>query len=135
MKNRSITTKKSSQTMGAYSQGVVVPIGNTDMIFVTGQIAQDENGVPIAPDDIEAQTHDVFKRIEAILNGAGASLDNVVKVVIYVTDINDFSKISPIRNQYFAKSKPVSTLVEISATVKQGCNIEIDVIAVKHNEA
>jgi len=59
------------------------------------------------------------------------TLDDVVKAVIYVKNINDFSKISPIRNKYFAKSKPVSTLIEISNTVKQGCDIEIDVIAMK----
>jgi 2-iminobutanoate/2-iminopropanoate deaminase len=59
------------------------------------------------------------------------TLDDVVKAVIYVKNINDFAKISPIRNKYFAKSKPVSTLIEISNTVKQGCDIEIDVIAMK----
>jgi 2-iminobutanoate/2-iminopropanoate deaminase len=59
------------------------------------------------------------------------TLDDVVKAVIYVTNIKDFAKISPIRNKYFANSKPVSTLIEISNTVKQGCDIEIDVIAMK----
>jgi enamine deaminase RidA (YjgF/YER057c/UK114 family) len=54
-----------------------------------------------------------------------------VKAIIYVTHIEDFAKISPIRNEYFAKSKPVSTLVKINKTVKDGCDIEIEVIAIR----
>ena len=46
-------------------------------------------------------------------------------------DINDFAKVSPIRNKYFANSKPVSTLVEVNSLVKKGCKIEIEVIAIK----
>ena len=69
--------------------------------------------------------------IFAIGQIAIALLDDVAKAVIYVKNINDFSKISPIRNKYFRKAKPVSTLIEISNTVHKGCDIEIDVIAVK----
>jgi len=121
----------SAEIMGAYSHGISVPIGDKEMIFVTGQIAMDKNGEAVAPDDIEKQTEYVFGAIDDILKNGGASLDDVVKAVIYVKDVNDFSKISPIRNKYFEKSKPVSTLVEISNTVHEGCDIEIDVIAVK----
>ena len=81
--------------------------------------------------DIEKQTEFIFEAIDSILKEADSSLDNVVKTVIYVKDVNDFSKISPIRNKYFEKSKPVSTLVEISNTVRKGCDIEIEVIAIK----
>lgn len=73
----------------------------------------------------------MFKNIQKILNEAGASLDDVIKATIFVTDMNDFQKISPIRNKYFAKSKPVSILVEIKRTVKEGCKVEIEVIALK----
>ena len=51
--------------------------------------------------------------------------------VIYVTDISKFKEISEIRNRYFLSSKPVSTLVEISKTVKDGCDVEIEVIAIR----
>ena len=85
----------------------------------------------MAPGDIEKQTEYIFNTINDILKAGDASLDDVVKAVIYVKDVNDFSKISPIRNKYFEKSKPVSTLVEMSNTVRKRCDIEIDVIAVK----
>ena len=116
---------------GIYSDFKVVDLGNKEIIFVAGQIARDENGA-IAPDNIETQTEFVFKSVEKILKEANSSLDDVVKAVVYLTNIKDFSKVSKIRNKYFEKSKPVSTLVEISATSRPGCNIEIEVTAVRN---
>lgn len=126
-----INPKDSAEIMWAYSHGLKVDIWDSEMIFVTGQIAMDKNWNAIAPDNIEKQTEYVFESIKKILFEANSTLDDIVKVVIYVTNINDFSKISPIRNKYLADSKPVSTLIEINKTVKEGCNIEIDVIAIK----
>ena len=121
----------SAEIMWAYSHGICVNIWNSDMIFVTGQIAMDQSGKAIAPDDIEKQTHYVFESIENILNESWSWLDDVVKAIIYLTNMNDFAIVSPIRNVYFKNSKPVSTLVEINKTVKEWCNIEIEVIAIK----
>jgi reactive intermediate/imine deaminase len=117
--------------MGSYSHGIKVDIGDSEMIFVTGQIAMDKDGNAVAPDDIVRQTEFVFENIQNILQAGGASIDDVVKAVIYVTDISKFSEISAVRNKYFINSKPVSTLVEINKTVKDGCDIEVEVIAVK----
>jgi reactive intermediate/imine deaminase len=116
---------------GAYSDGIKVSIGDREMIFVTGQIAKDKNGDAVAPGDIQAQTRFVFENIKKILVEGGASIDDVVKAVIYVTDISKYKEVSAIRNEYFKNAKPVSTLVEINKTVKEGCDIEIEVIAVK----
>jgi len=131
MEKHFLNPKNFTQTMGAYSHGVKIDIGDSEMIFVTGQIALDKDGNAVAPDDIVKQTEFVFKNIQTILQEGGASLDDVVKAVIYVTDISKFKDISAIRNKYFTISKPVSTLVEISRTVKDGCDIEIEVIAIK----
>lgn len=117
--------------MGAYSHGLKVDIGDSEMIFVTGQIAMDRNGNAVAPQDIEEQTTYIFERIQDILQQAGASLDDVVKAVIYITDMEQYPKVSEIRDRYFKEARPVSTLVEINKTVKDGCDIEIDVIAIK----
>jgi 2-iminobutanoate/2-iminopropanoate deaminase len=130
LKNKKVLIPDGSGEKENYSHGISVPIGDKEMIFVTGQIAA-KDGKAIAPDSIEEQTEFVFKAINDILSAGGSSLDDVVKAVIYVKDVNDFSKISPIRNKYFKKAKPVSTLIEISNTVHEGCDIEIDVIAVK----
>lgn len=126
-----INPKDSAEIIGAYSHGLKVDVGDAEMIFVTGQIAMDKNGKAVAPDDIIKQTEFVFENIQAILNEAKASLDDVVKTVIYVTDISKFKDISAVRNRYFEKAKPASTVVEINKTVKEGCDIEIEVIAIK----
>ena len=131
MFKESLLPEGAAEIMGAYSQGLKVDIGNNkEMIFVTGQIAQDANGNVVC-DDIEGQTEYVFNCIQSILKEGNASLDDVVKAQIFLTDINDFSKVSPIRNKYFANSKPVSTMVEVSNLVKKGCKIEIEVIAIR----
>ncbi len=116
---------------GIYSDIKVIDLGDKELIFVAGQIAQDKNGA-IAPDDIELQTEFVFRFISGILEKAGFSLDDVIKAVIYLTNIEDFPKVSKIRDKYFQKAKPVSTLVEISATSRPGCNIEIEVTVVRN---
>ncbi|MBI2196187.1 RidA family protein [Candidatus Daviesbacteria bacterium] len=126
-----IESREAAKKLGAYSHGYSVEVGGAKIIFTTGQIALDKEGNVVAPDNIEKQTEFVFESLQNILKEAGASLDDVVKATIYVTDINDFPKISPIRNKYFQNSEPVSTLVEVSKLVKEGCKVEIEVIAVK----
>ena len=115
----------------AYSPGIKVDIGDSEMIFVAGQIAKDKDGNIVAPNDITKQTEFVFQKIEQILKCGGASIDDVVKAVIYVTRISDFEKISAVRNKYFSNCKPASTLIEISKTTYEGCNVEIEVIAIR----
>lgn len=129
MKKEKITPNSFTPTMGAYSHGMSVGIGNSKWVFVTGQIAMDKEG-NVVSSDIEVQTKFVFENIKTILSDAGASIDDVVKAQIFLTDISDFSKVSPIRNEYFKISEPVSTLVEVSSLVKEGCKIEIEVIAI-----
>lgn len=131
MFKESLMPEGGAEIMGAYSHGLKVDLeNNKEMIFVTGQIAQDSNGNVVC-EDIEGQTEYVFECIQKILKEADSSLDDVVKAQIFLTDINDFPKVSPIRNKYFANSKPVSTLVEVNSLVKKGCKIEIEVIAIK----
>lgn len=126
-----INSKDSAKKLGAYSHGYKIDVGDSEIIFTTGQIALDKDGNVVGIGDIEAQTEFVFESLQNILKEAGASLDDVIKATTYVTDINDFPKISPIRNKYFKTAEPVSTLVEVNKLVKENCKIEIEVIAVK----
>lgn len=64
-----------------------------------------------------------MKEINDILKQAGASLDNVIKAVIYLKDMNDFKVVSPIRAEYFKNSMPVSTMVEVRGFVRKGSNL------------
>ncbi len=117
--------------MGEYSHGIKVPLPGADLIFLTGQKAMDSNENVVAPGDPEKQTEYVFESIRKILAEAGATINDIVKAQIYVTDMNDFPVISKVRNRYFAKCKPVSTLVEVNCLSKKGCLVEVAVTAVK----
>lgn len=118
------------ETRGVYSPAKKIDIGGAFLIFVSGQqVGKNENNEAIT-DDIEEQTELVFQAIEKTLQAAGASIDDVVKAQIFLTDINDFSKISAVRDKWFAKSKPVSTLLEVSSMTRKGAKIEVEVTAV-----
>jgi len=107
----------------------MVTLGDAKLFFVTGQVAQDNDGKVVAPLDAAIQTEFVFKRVSSILEDAGMSMDDVVKAQIFVTNMKDLPIISKIRNEYFKNSRPVSTLIEVSRLVKEGCCVEIEVIA------
>ena len=115
----------------AYSQSVLVPCGDKELLFVTGQLPQDSEGNVVAIGDVKAQTKQVFSRISTILAEAGFSLDDVVKVQIFVTDIKNGKIISGVRDEMFKKSRPASTFVEVTGFVKEDCALEIEVIVVK----
>ena len=127
-----INSDQFAKRLGAYCHGYVVKIGDTELIFTTGQIALDKDGNVLYPDDPAKQTEFIYEALQTILQQAGATLDDVVKTTLFLTDMNDFSKISSVRNKYFKTSEPVSTLVEVSKLIKPGCRVEIEVIAVKH---
>jgi 2-iminobutanoate/2-iminopropanoate deaminase len=114
---------------GTYSHGYSVSLGDARMIFVTGQIPIDEAG-NVVSEDIGDQTRFVFERIKSILGAAGASMLDVVKAQIFLTDISDFSVVSTIRDEYFRDGRPASSLVEVSALVREGCNVQIEATAV-----
>lgn len=116
--------------IGAYSNGLSIPIGDKNLIVLTGQQAIGTDGNTVFPNEADKQTEFIFERIETLLNEADASLANAIKVVIYVTNMDDFSKISPIRNKYLGEARPVSTLVEVSRLTSPGCVVEIDLIAI-----
>ena len=131
--NTKINPPNFTKAVGAYSQGLKVDIGDKAMVFVSGQLAMDPDGNPVAPEDISAQTRYIFENIKTILMNAGAGLEDVVKVQIFLTDISQFSQVSAVRNEYLDHIRPVSTLVEISRTVRDGCDVEIEVIAITGN--
>ena len=120
-------------TFGYYSQAVKIDLGTKTMILVAGQIALQEDGTPVAPGDFTVQTHFVFKRIQRVLEEAGASLDDVVKALFFITDAGKYNEVSAVRNEYFAIARPASAMVEISNTVAKGCDVEIEVMAMIDN--
>lgn len=130
-KIRSVNPQSLKLPTKAYSQGVLIPLGNTEILFVTGQIAQDADGNVVAPNNAKVQTEIVFSRISDVLKEGGMTMDNVVKAQIFLTNIKDSSVVSNVRDEVFKVSRPVSTLVGVSGLVKEGCCVEIEVTAIK----
>ena len=117
------------KTRGAYTPCKKIDMGNYYMIYVSGVQAPQNDNHEVITDDIAEQTKLVFEDISKILKLAGASLDDVIKAVIYLTDMNDFDIVSPIRAEYFKNSMPVSTLVEVNGMTRKGSKIEVEVTA------
>lgn len=117
--------------IGVYTPAKKIDCGSYYLVYVSGiqAHASQENNSRVDSDDIEIQTHQVFSDIGDILNSAGATFDDVIKAVIYVTDMREFEKVSKIRADYFKNSMPVSTLVEVNRMVRDGAKIEIEVTA------
>lgn len=114
---------------GVYTPAKKIDLGDSYLIFVSGVQAPQGDLNEVATEDVAEQTKLVFEEINHILKQAGATLDDVVKAVIYLKDINDFEIVSPIRAEYFKNSMPVSTMVEVSGFVRKGSKIEIEVTA------
>ena len=131
MQKQKINSSDFAERMGAYSHGYKIDVGDSVLIFTTGQIAMDKAGNVLHPGDAGKQAEFIFESLQKILNEVDAGLDDVIKATIFVTNMDDFAKISPVRNKYFKNSEPVSTLIEVSKLVKEGCLLEIEVIAVK----
>jgi 2-iminobutanoate/2-iminopropanoate deaminase len=116
---------------GAYSPGVKVELPGGALLFVTGQLAVDAAGHAVAPGDVTAQTEFVFQLIGAVLAKAGMDFDDVVRAQTYLTDMGDFQKFSAVRDRYFGRARPASTLLEVKGLAKPECVVEIEVTAMK----
>jgi 2-iminobutanoate/2-iminopropanoate deaminase len=100
-----------------------------DLLFISGIAAIAADGSVVAPGDVVAQTEFILHTMGAILTTAGASFADVLKVTVYLTDVEDRTKINPVRQKYFGSAKPASTLVEISKLVLPGLLVEIEAVA------
>jgi reactive intermediate/imine deaminase len=100
-----------------------------DLLFVSGFVPVDGEGQLVGGDDVVAQTRQVFANLAAVLAAAGATFADVVKVTVYLTDIEDRARINPVRQDIFRDSRPASTLVEVSALATPGAKVEIDAVA------
>jgi reactive intermediate/imine deaminase len=98
-----------------------------DLLFVSGCTGTDKNN-QLVSDDVVEQTRQVFRNMQAILAAAGASFADVLKVTVYLTDINDRPLINPIRQQVFGAARPASTLVEVSRLASPGAKVEIEAV-------
>lgn len=125
-----ITPKNWQQTRGTYTPAKKIDLGNCYLIFVSGQQARKNENNEAFTDDITCQTENVFEQLNEILLSAGATMKDVVKAQIYLTDMNDFKEVSKIRDKWFAESKPVSTMFEVKGMTRKGAKVEIELTAI-----
>jgi 2-iminobutanoate/2-iminopropanoate deaminase len=100
------------------------------LLFVSGVVPVDANGRLVGGDDVVAQAERVFANMRAVLAAAGASLADVVKVTVFLTDVDDRPRINPVRQRVFGSARPASTLVEVRRLAVPGARIEVEAVAV-----
>ena len=99
-----------------------------DLLFVSGCVPVDGEG-RLVSGDVVAQARQVFANVEAVLAAAGASFADVVKVTVFLTDVDDRAAVNTVRKEVFGATRPASTLVEVSRLAIPGARIEVEAVA------
>ena len=124
-----ITTDKAPKPIGPYSAGVRVG----DLVFTAGQIGLDPLTGEVVPGGIQAETRQVFRNLQGILEAAGSSLQGIVKTTVFLRDMNDFTQMNAIYAEFFSQDYPARSTVQVSALPK-GVAVEIEAIALISNQ-
>ena len=111
---------------GLHAQAVMVAGHGT--IYVSGQVAVDGQGAAVG-DDVATQARVIFERIAQYLAEFGATLDDVVKITTFLTDMETYDQFSAVRSSFFPDGKPASSTVEVSALSQPDFLIEIEAVA------
>lgn len=127
MDKKVIKTDRASAPVGPYSQAVKA--GN--LIFCSGQIAIDPGTGILVDSNIDAETTRVMENLKAVLEAAGSSLNDVIKVTIFLRDMNDFKRVNEVYASYFQEPYPARAAVQ-AACLPKGAGIEIECIALTH---
>jgi 2-iminobutanoate/2-iminopropanoate deaminase len=130
---KQLHTDQLSAPSGHFSQGVIASASGR-MVFISGMIARDVDGRVIGAGDIEAQTRQVCENLNRAVGAAGGTLNDVVRVDVFVRNIEHFDAIHRVRREYFDAPAPASTLLEVSKMVSPEMLIEINAIAVIDDE-
>ena len=101
-----------------------------NLVFVSGVVPVDDDGGLVGGDDVAAQARQVFANMGRVLAAAGAGFGDVVKVTVFLTDVDDRPAINPVRQEIFGTARPASTLVEVSRLAIPGAKIEVEAVAV-----
>lgn len=109
---------------------VLAVSGAQRLVFVSGQVPRALDGSPVAPGDMAGQIRHLGENIRLCLEAAGATLDDLVKITCYTTDIEEFHRHADVRNRYFGKAMPTSTAVEVRRLGHPDWLVEIEAIAV-----
>lgn len=128
MKHQIIETLDAPRAIGAYSQGVTA--GN--VLYLSGQIPLDPATMELVQGGITQEIHQVFRNLAAVASAAGTSLDSVVKLNVYLTDLAHFGEVNTIMATYFSLPYPARAVVGVAA-LPRGANIEADAVLTLEN--
>lgn len=123
MSKTPIHTGGAPSAIGTYSQANQT--GN--LVFLSGQIPLVPETMEIVDGDFEARAHQVFKNLKAVAEAAGGSLNDAVKLTIFLTDLNDFASVNEVMSQYFDEPYPARAAVQVAALPK-GVDVEADAV-------
>ena len=123
MKKEIISTDKAPQAIGTYSQAVKV--NNT--VYMSGQIPLIPESMEMLDGSVEEQIHQVFKNLQAVAQAAGGSFENVVKLNIFLTDLNNFPTVNQVMAQYFSEPYPARAAIGVKELPK-AADVEMDAI-------
>jgi len=126
MTHKRIETSRAPAAIGPYSQAVVV----AGWVYCSGQVALDPDEAQMVGDgDIEAETRRVLQNLDAVLREAGATRGEIVKTTVYLTNMNEFSKMNEVYATFFEGLVPPARATVQVAALPRGAKVEIDLIA------
>ena len=125
MKKKVLCTNNAPAAIGPYSQAIMAE----GMIYVSGQLPIDPSTGSFAGDDIKEQTRQSLDNIRAILESAGAGMDQVVKTTVFLKDIGEFTEMNEVYAQYFTGACPARAAFQVGSLPKNA-RVEIEAIAV-----
>ena len=113
-----------ADTGGLYSQAVK----SNGFLFISGQVALDRNGSVVGK-DVETQTDQVMRNIKAVLDTAGCTFDDVIKISIFLVNLEDRPKFHEVRKRYFTRGQPASTLLVVKSLANKDYLVEVEAVA------
>ncbi|MCZ6537783.1 MAG: RidA family protein [Gammaproteobacteria bacterium] len=125
MERKSISTADAPAAIGTYSQAI--RSGKT--VYLSGQVPLVPETMQMLDGDIEASIHQVFKNLKAVCEAAGGSLDDIVKLNVFLTDLGCFDSVNEIMATYFSEPYPARAAIGVAALPK-GADVEMDAILV-----
>ncbi|MEY4684182.1 MAG: hypothetical protein RLZ25_641 [Pseudomonadota bacterium] len=125
MTKKAIHSDLAPQAIGTYSQAIQT--GNT--VYLSGQIPLDPKTMALVEGPIDAQIHRVFENLSAVAEAAGGSLDHVVKLNVFLTDLGHFAKVNEIMSTYFSQPYPARAAIGVAA-LPRGAEVEMDAVLV-----
>ena len=124
MTRREVTVEGLAEPISHYADAVVAG----DTLYISGIVPVDAAGAVVG-DDVVAQARQVFAIMGRVLTAAGAEPADVVKVTVYLLDVDERPLINPVRQEFFGGARPASTLVEVSRLAVPGARLEIEAVA------